>query len=136
MPKPASKKRPATEVVAEPENDRRRRRRFSAEDKRRILAEADACERGELASLLRREGIYSSHLTQWRAAREAEGLSGLEPRKAGRKPRRDDKDRAIERLEREKAKLERELKVARSLIELQIKAHEILGVALPRVEDK
>jgi transposase len=135
MPKPPSSRAPQ-EVVALPENDRRKRRRFSAEDKSRILAEADRCERGELAALLRREGIYHSHLVQWRAAREAQGLAGLEPKKAGRKPLKDEKDRAIEKLEREKARLERELQIARGLIEIQKKAHEILGVALPRVEDE
>jgi transposase len=135
MPKPPTSRAPQ-EVVALSENDRRKRRRFSAEDKSRILAEADRCERGELAALLRREGIYHSHLVQWRAAREAQGLAGLEPKKAGRKLLKDDKDRAIEKLEREKAKLERELHIARGLIEIQKKAHEILGIALPRIEDE
>jgi transposase len=135
MPKPPTSRAPQ-EVVALPENDRRRRRRFSAEDKSRILAEADRCVRGELAALLRREGIYHSHLVQWRAAREAQGLAGLEPKKVGRKQLKDDKDRAIEKLEREKARLERELQIARGLIEIQKKAHEILGVALPRIEDE
>ncbi|RMF57075.1 MAG: hypothetical protein D6746_11590, partial [Bacteroidetes bacterium] len=65
MPKPTNHK---TEVIAAAENDRRQRRRFSAEEKERILREADACtERGELAQLLRREGLYSSHLAAWRA---------------------------------------------------------------------
>lgn len=135
MPKPSTSSAPQ-EVVALPENDRRQRRRFSAEDKRRILVEADRCERGDLAALLRREGIYHSHLAQWRAAREAEGLAGLAPKKSGRKPSKDDKDRAIERLEREKAKLERELRIARGLIEIQKKAHEILGIALPPSDDE
>ena len=62
MPKPVSST-PATEVVANPEHDRRLRRRFSAEDKRRILEEAHACtERGQLTALLRRERLYSSQL--------------------------------------------------------------------------
>jgi len=135
VPKPPSKK-PRTEVVAAPENDRRQRRRFSAEEKRRILEEADACERGELAALLRREGIYSSHLTQWRVQREREGIAGLEPKKSGRKPMKDAKDIAIEKLEREKAKLEHRLRVANALLDLQKKAHEILGVALPGIEDE
>ncbi len=60
MRKPVSPESP-TEVLANPEHDRRLRRRFSAEDKRRILSEADACsERGQLAALLRRERLYSS----------------------------------------------------------------------------
>lgn len=66
MPKP--KTNPETEVVPTRQNDRRQRRRFSAEEKARILAEADACtERGQLGKLMHREGIYSSHLTNWRA---------------------------------------------------------------------
>ena len=70
MPKPVSPEKP-TEVVANPEHDRRLRRRFSAEDKQRILTEADACgERGQLAALLRRERLYSSQLATWRAQLE------------------------------------------------------------------
>jgi transposase len=62
MPKPVSLESP-TEVVANPEYDRRLRRRFSAEDKRRIVAEAETCtERGQLSALLRRERLYSSQL--------------------------------------------------------------------------
>ena len=133
MPKPKSKKK--TEVVASPENDRRQRRHFSAEEKARILAEADACDRGQLGELLRREGIYSSHLTNWRAQLKQKGVEGLEPQKPGRKPTKDAKDRLIEKLEKEKAKLEKELRISQGLIELQRKAHEILGIALPRIED-
>ena len=130
MPKPRSKK---TEVVAAAANDRRQRRRFSAEEKVRILAEADACTgRGEIGELLRREGIYSSHLTRWRAARDKHGAAGLAP---GRKPGQDAKDRLIAKLKRDNAKLEREDRIQQRLIELQRKAHEILGVALPRIED-
>jgi len=132
VPKPKSK---ATEVVALPENDKRQRRNFSGEEKARILAEADACGRGELGELLRREGIYSSHLSTWRAQRKQKGVEGLEPQKPGKKPTRDAKDRRIEQLEKEKAKLEKELRISQGLIDLQKKAHEILGIALPRIED-
>lgn len=132
MPKPQSKK---TEVVASPENDKRQRRHFSAEDKARIVAEADACSRGELGELLRREGIYSSHLSNWRTQLKQRGVEGLEARKPGRKPSKDAKDRLIEKLEKEKAALEKELRISRGLIDLQKKAHEILGIALPRIED-
>ena len=70
-----------TEVSA-----RATRRRFTAAYKKKILVEADACtERGELGALLRREGLYSSHLTAWRAERRAGELSGLEPKKRGPK---------------------------------------------------
>lgn len=133
---PKSKTKPETEVVATPQNDRRQRRRFTPEEKARILAEADACaERGQLGALLRREGIYSSHLSSWRLQLTREGLQGLQPRRPGPKPTKDAKDRLIERLERQKAKLEKELRISRALIEMQKKAHEILGIALPRIED-
>jgi len=133
MPKPQSK----TEVVPDPRNDRRQRRRFSADEKLRILKEAEACEgRGELTALLRREGLYSSHLSHWRTQLEREGVQGLEPKRAGRKATKDAKDRRIEQLERRQAKLERELEISRKVIELQVKAHEVLGIALPRIEDE
>ena len=134
MPKPPTA--PEPEVIAAPDNDRRQRRRFSAEEKRRILAEADQCTgKGEIAALLRREGLYSSHLAMWRQQLRANGEAGLEPKVTGRKPSRDERDRQIEKLERDKAKLERELALARKVIELAGKAHEILGVALPSLEN-
>jgi transposase len=62
------------------------RRKFSSGEKHRILAEADACkEAGEIGALLRREGIYSSHLTTWRKQRAAAERAALEPKKRGRK---------------------------------------------------
>ena len=135
MPKP-SNKQPGTEVVASTGRDRRARRRFSVEDKERILKEADRCaERGQLGELLRREGIYSSNLTAWRAQRDANGRAGLRGHAPGRKPTKDAKDRRIEALERQNEKLQQEVKIQNGLIELQRKAHEILGVALPRIED-
>lgn len=134
MPKPPSVE--TTEVVADPANDRRHRRRFSGEYKLRILGQVDGCKgRGEVAALLRKEGLYSSHLSEWRKQQRAHGDAGLDAKAPGRKPARDERDRAYEKLEREKAKLERELLIARKLIELAGKAHEILGVALPSLED-
>jgi len=62
-----------------------KRRAFTAEFKRRLLAEADACGPGDLGALLHRHGLYSSHLTTWRRARERGELAGLTPRKRGRK---------------------------------------------------
>jgi len=84
---------------------------------------------------LRREGIYSSHLSGWRAAREREGLAGLQDKRPGPKPTKDAKDRQIEQQQKRIAKLEKDLRISRALIELQEKAHEILGIALPRTED-
>ena len=70
-----------TEVVAQA-----RRRRFTAEYKRRVLQEADACTKpGEVGALLRREGLYSSHLSVWRAARQRGERAGLTPRARGPK---------------------------------------------------
>jgi transposase len=132
VPKPKSKR---TEVVASPANDRRQRRHFSAAEKARILAEADACDRGQLGELLRREGIYSSHLSNWRAQLKQKGVEGLAPQKPGRKSSKDAKDRRIEELEKRNARLEKELRISKALIELQEKAHEVLGIALPRAED-
>jgi len=137
MPKPTTSEGPlspagsAEEVTADPRLDRRVRRVFSASEKRRILEEAATCtERGSLAGLLRREGLYSSQLQAWRRQAEQHGAEGLEPKKAGRRPSKDAKDRKISELERQNAKLQRELALANGLISLQKKAHELLGAAL------
>ena len=84
--------------------------------------------------MLRREGIYDSQLAAWRAQRDQQGLAGLKGGKPGPKPR-DAKDRVIEQLQRKNARLEKELRVSKAVIDLQIKAHEILGIALPKIED-
>jgi len=93
VPKPKTQ---ATEVVAKPQNDRRQRRNFSDEEKERILTEADACtERGQLGELLRREGIYSSHLSTWRQQRGAGGREALAPKRPGPKPSQSDPARSF-----------------------------------------
>jgi transposase len=116
---------------------KRTRRRFTAADKLRIVNRADAClasgKRGALGALLREEGIYSSLLGAWRTQLSARGSEGLEPRKPGRKPKLDAKDRQIAELTKRTARLERELHIRDVLIGLQKKAHEILGIALPTV---
>jgi transposase len=133
MPKPPS----SPEVVPDPRNDRRQRRKFSPEEKLRIVHEAEKCtERGELSGLLRREGLYASHLHHWRAQLEREGIEGLAPKKVGRKLLLDAKDRRIQQLEREQLKLQKKLELANKVIALQVKAHEVLGIALPRIEDE
>ena len=132
VPKPKSQ---ATEVVAKPENDRRQRRSFSPEEKERILTEADACERGQLGQLLRREGIYSSQLGTWRRQREEQGRDGLARRKPGRKSSQTAEQRRIAELERKLAAAEKENRIQRKLLELSGKAHEILGLALPGIEE-
>ena len=119
---------------------RRTRRVFSAADKLRIVKKADACiasgERGALEAMLREEGLYSSALSSWRGQLGKQGAAGLEPRKMGRKPKLDAKDRINAQLLKRTAVLERELHIAKAIIELQKKAHEILGIALPVLDDE
>lgn len=113
----------------------KKRRRYSAAEKLRILKAAEAAlasgERGAVQALLRKEGIYSSHLTAWRQQLGASGSEGLEQRKPGRKPKLDEKDRALLAAEKKLAVLERKLRIANALIDLQKKAHALLGIALP-----
>jgi transposase len=129
-------KKPDAEVPEVPE--RASRRRFDAEYKLRILEAADRCtEPGQLGELLRREGLYSSHLTAWRKQREEGALNGLREKKRGRKPkRRDPKDLELGRLRREKQKLEERLRQAETIIEVQKKVSEILGIPLNRPDDE
>lgn len=102
----------------------------------RILAEAARIgDRGAIAALLRREGLYASHLSSWRQQLRDHGEAGLDPKPSGRRPIRAEHDRQIDRLTKKNHRLERDLLVARKLIELAGKAHEILGVALPSLDN-
>jgi transposase-like protein len=109
------------------------RRKFTAEEKRRILKAADACkERGELGALLRREGIYSSHLSTWRAAAAKRELEALAPRKRGPQAKQiDPRDRKLVEAEREIARWKKRAERAEAVVELQKKVSEILGIRLP-----
>lgn len=122
-----------TEVVA-----KAKRRRFSAEFKRRILQEAEkARSGGEIGALLRREGLYSSHLTTWRAASQRGELAGLAEKRRGPKPKlRDERDQRIAELERELARVRRNLERAEAVIEVQKKLSILLGVDLPEPSEK
>lgn len=126
---------PYSEVPEKPQ-----RRRFSAEYKLKILREADECsnEPGAIGALLRREGLYSSLLTVWRKQRDAGTIAGLEPQKRGRKAtrRRDAVALENERLRKENAKLERRLKQAELIIEVQKKVASMLGIPLKSVEEE
>ena len=117
---------PDPEVVAKP-----RRRRFTAEYKLRILEETDRCSKpGEIGRILRREGLYSSHLTAWRKARRDGTILGLTPRKRGRKPARPNPlEKRVHQLEGEVARLERELATARTILEVQGKVSGLLGLS-------
>lgn len=114
---------------------KRPRRHFSAADKLRIIKEADSClasgTRGSLEAMMRREGLYSSHLSNWRSQLGVHGKGGLAAKKPGRKPKHTDAERLNVQLMKRNAELERKLHIANVLIELQKKAHEILGLALP-----
>lgn len=118
--------RQGPEVVARAE-----RRTFTAEYKERILREASQCKPGELGALLRREGLYRSHLNKWRAAQKAGGKAALAVKKVGRKPKdRNPLEDQVRQLEREKAQLERRLKQAETIIEVQKKISSLLQIPL------
>ena len=106
-----------------------RRRVFTAEYKRRILKAADACATpGAVGALLRREGLYSSHLVVWRRARARGELAALTPKKRGRKPTPvDPRERKIAELERHVAQLTARAERAEALVELQKKLAVLLG---------
>jgi len=113
------------------------RRRFDAAYKLRILDEADrATEPGRLGELLRREGLYASHLTTWRRQREAGALAALTPRRRGRQARRND-PLALEnqRLRRENQRLAQRLRQAETIIEVQKKVSEMLGIPSASQDD-
>ena len=106
------------------------RRRFSAKEKLRILEEADACtEPGEIGALVRREGIYSSYSSRWRRARDRGQLDGLSARKRGPK-RTVDQELAEENaaLRRENERLRTRLEQAETIIEVQKKLSQMLGL--------
>jgi transposase-like protein len=109
------------------------RRRFTAEYKLRILREADACDQpGQLGALLRREGLYASHLTTWRQQRDEATVAGLTPKRRGRKASPDASLAAEnDRLRRENQRLAAKLRQAETIIEVQKKLSEILGIPLP-----
>ena len=107
-----------------------RRRRFTAQYKLKVLREADRCrEPGEIGALLRREGLYASHLVTWRAARRRGELTA---HKEPRRGRRADPDRALKariaQLERELERLQAKLQQAEGLIEVQKKLSALLGL--------
>jgi transposase-like protein len=118
--------RPAIEVMA-----KATRRRFTTDYKRKIVGEADACTTpGTIGALLRREGLYSSHLTTWRAARERGELAGA-PKKRG--PARrvlDPRDKRITELERERTRWQKRAERAEALVELQKQVAALLGTPL------
>jgi transposase-like protein len=122
-PRPA---RPDSEVAA-----KAARRRFNAEYKHRILREVDLYrDEGAIGALLRREGLYSSHLTTWRRQRDQAVQAALAPHKRGPKPARNPLVEEMEKLRRENARLAQQLEKAEIIIDVQKKVSSLLGIPL------
>jgi transposase len=121
----ADERRPDPEVP-----ERARRRRFTARYKLDVLAAYDAAAQGEKGAILRREGLYSSHIVEWRRARDAGALAGL-GRPKGR-PAADPRDAQISRLQKENQQLGQELARARFVVEVQSKLQALLDCVANR----
>jgi len=118
----------SNEVDPEPNLERRTRRQFSGAEKKRLIEEMDALPRGEKGAWLRRNGLYAGQLSNWRKALAETGERSLEPKTGGRKPA-DPRDRELNRLRRDKARLEQQLQTAEDLIDLQKKLSGLLDRA-------
>lgn len=120
---------PPRKEIPDPEVEpKAKRRQFSAEYKRRILQEYEACSQpGEKGALLRREGLYSSNITDWRRQRERGELEGLASKKPG--PKSDLRAEELARLKRENASLRQHLEQAELIIEVQKKVSQLLGLS-------
>ena len=127
----ASASLPDPEVVA-----KAKRRTFTAEYKQRILQEADsvAATPGGIGALLRREGLYSSHLVAWRRERSQGIQDALAPRKRGRKSQRNPLEEENQKLRRQNARLTEDLRKANIIIEVQKKVAALLGNPIPDVD--
>ena len=121
---------PAVESEPTPPNpevvERARRRQFTAAYKVRIMREADSCEPGQLGALLRREGLYSSHLANWRQQREQGQLAALAPQQRGR-PGRGAGELELARLRSENERLTQQLAAASAIIDIQKKSRRSWG---------
>ncbi len=111
---------------------KRDRRRFTAAYKLQILQQVERCRApGEVGALLRREGLYSSHLATWRAARRRGELAGLAQRRGPKPALPDPRAKQIAELERQLAKTTARAERAEAIVELQKKVSQLLGIALP-----
>jgi transposase-like protein len=129
--------RPGTDRSSRPDpevSEKPARRHFAAAYKLAILGEADACSgHGEVGALLRREGLYSSHLTAWRKQRDQGALKALSPVKRGRKPKaKNPLADELARLERENGKLRKRLEQAETIIDLQKKVADLLDIPMAK----
>jgi len=122
--------RPNPEVVA-----RAKRRRYTAEFKQRILAEADAAKgSGEIGAVLRRNGLYSSHLVKWRRERAAGIVDGLTPQKRGPKSKANPLTGENQKLRQDNERLADRLRKAEIVIDVQKKVAMLLGYPLQETE--
>jgi transposase len=130
-----SSNRKLTDLLPDPEVTlKARRRRFTADYKLRILDEAAACRTPrERGALLRREGLYASHLTHWRRERHAGAMAGLNAKKRG--PKADPLAIENANLRRENARLHTQLERAETIIEVQKKLSLLLGLPTPKETD-
>ena len=128
---PTSASRPDPEVVV-----KAKRRTFTAEYKQRILQEADsaAATPGGIGALLRREGLYSSHLVSWRRERRAGVLEALKPRKRGPRSERNPLAEENQKLRRQVGQLTEKLRKAEIIIDVQKKVAALLGNPIPDVD--
>lgn len=113
------------------------KRKFTVKYKARIVREADACtETGQIGSLLRREGLYSSQLAQWRQAYQKGALAALKDNKRGRKQVKHPLQAENERLKKANVQLEKRLEQAEAIIDIQKKLSGLLGIPLASEENK
>jgi transposase-like protein len=130
-----------TEIMSPPDPEvpeKKPRRKYTARYKLRILEEADACTKpGQIGALLRREGLYSSNLTSWRKQKEKGQLEALSPKKRGRKEKeKNPLTQRMAQLERENERLKKKLKQAETIIDVQKKISEILGISQDLPEEE
>lgn len=127
----ATRRLPSAAVPEKP-----KRRSFTPEYKVRIVEEADACTQpGEIGALLRREGLYSSHLVGWRREYRTGAVEGLARRRRGPKGK-DSLVRQKEELQQQVARLQQRLRQAEKIIEVQKKVSELLGIPLTEESDR
>jgi len=129
------------EIMSPPDPEvpeKKPRRKYTARYKLRILEEADACTKpGQIGALLRGEGLYSSNLTSWRKQKEKGQLEALSPKKRGRKEKeKNPLTQRVAQLERENERLRKKLKQAETIIDVQKKISEILGISQDLPEEE
>ena len=118
--------------VPDPEvPEKPKRRTYTAEFKLRVLAEVDQAAPGQIGAILRREGLYWSHLISWRRERKRGELDALAPKKRGPAPKLTETERELEKLRKENERLQDQLEKAQLIIDVQKKLARLLGNPIP-----